>query len=104
MSLTGRFNFRRTWTGKIILQVEDERRSLFGKGFRKRWRDASVLDLASPALRRLIDLRLKPQYVPDAPVAVAPAEVEAAPAVALEALATVPARADGPSSGRIVTH
>jgi hypothetical protein len=103
MSLTGRFNFRRTWTGKIVLQVEDERRSLFGKGFRKRWRDGSVLDLASPALRRLIDLRLKPQYVPDAPAAVAPVEVEA-PASALEALPTVPARADGQTSGRIVTH
>jgi len=103
MSLTGRFNFRRTWTGKIVLQVEDERRSMFGKGFRKRWRDAKVLDLAAPTLRRLIDLRLKPQYVAEAPVAVAPAEVDGT-AVPLDAMPTMPARADGPPSGRIVTH
>ena len=103
MSLTGRFNFRRTWTGKIVLQVEDERRSMFGKGFRKRWRDASVLDLAAPTLRRLIDLRLKPQYLPDAPGAVAPAEVEDA-AVPVDAMPAMPARVDGQTSGRIVTH
>jgi hypothetical protein len=99
MSLTGRFNFRRTWTGKIVLQVEDERRSMFGKGFRKRWRDANVLDLAAPALRRLIDLRLKPQYLTDVPAA-APAEVDAM-AVPIEAM---PARVDGQPGGRIVTH
>jgi hypothetical protein len=103
MSLTGRFNFRRTWTGKIVLQVEDERRSMFGKGFRKRWRDASVLDLASPALRRLIDLRLKPQYVADAPAAVAQVEVDAA-AMPLDAMPAMPAGVDGQTSGRIVTH
>ena len=103
MSLTGRFNFRRTWTGKIVLQVEDERRSMFGKGFRKRWRDANVLDLAAPALRRLIDLRLKPQYAAEAPAAAAPAAVDAM-AAAIEVMPTVPARAEGQPSGRIVTH
>jgi hypothetical protein len=103
MSLTGRFNFRRTWTGKIVLQVEDERRSMFGKGFRKRWRDANVLDLAAPALRRLIDLRLKPQYVPEAPGAAAPATVDGM-AAPIEVMPTVPARAEGQPSGRIVTH
>ena len=102
MSLTGRFNFRRTWTGKIVLQVEAERRSMFGKGFRKRWRDANVLDLAAPALRRLIDLRLKPQYVAEAPAA-APAAVDAM-ATPIEVMPTVPARTDGQPSGRIVTH
>jgi hypothetical protein len=103
MSLTGRFNFRRTWTGKIVLQVEDERRSMFGKGFRKRWRDANVLDLAAPALRRLIDLRLKPQYVPEAPAAAAPAVVDGM-AAPIEVMPTVPARAEGQPTGRIVTH
>ena len=103
MSLTGRFNFRRTWTGKIVLQVEDERRSMFGKGFRKRWRDANVLDLAAPALRRLIDLRLKPQYVAEAPAAVAPTAVDGM-AAPIEVMPTVPARAEGQPSGRIVTH
>ncbi len=103
MSLTGRFNFRRTWTGKIVLQVEDERRSMFGKGFRKRWRDANVLDLAAPSLRRLIDLRLKPQYVAEAPAAVAPAVVDGM-AAPIEVMPTVPARAEGQPSGRMVTH
>ena len=103
MSLTGRFNFRRTWTGKIVLQVEDERRSMFGKGFRKRWRDANVLDLAAPALRRLIDLRLKPQYVPEAPAAAAPSVVDGM-AAPIEVMPAVPARAEGQPSGRIVTH
>lgn len=103
MSLTGRFNFRRTWTGKILLQVEDERRSMFGKGFRKRWRDANVLDLAAPALRRLIDLRLKPQYLADAPAVGAAAEVDAL-AVPLDAMPAMPTRAEGQPSGRIVTH
>ena len=102
MSLTGRFNFRRTWTGKIVLQVEEERRAVLGKGFRKRWRDAKVLDLAAPALRRLIDLRLKPQYLADAPVAAVPVEADAV-AVPFEAM-PAPARADGQANGRIVTH
>ncbi|HYY84246.1 MAG TPA: hypothetical protein VE686_07070 [Beijerinckiaceae bacterium] len=103
MSLTGRFNFRRTWTGKIVLQVEDERRSMFGKGFRKRWRDANVLDLAAPSLRRLIDLRLKPQYGAEAPAAAAPAAVDGM-AAPIEVMPTVPARTEGQPSGRIVTH
>ena len=105
MSLTGRFNFRRTWTGKIVLQVEDERRSMLGKGFRKRWRDANVLDLAAPALRRLIDLRLKPQYAPEAPpaAAAAPAAVDGM-AAPIEVMPSVPARAEAQPSGRIVTH
>ena len=103
MSLTGRFNFRRTWTGKIVLQVEAGRRSMFGKGFRKRWRDANVLDLAAPSLRRLIDLRLKPQYVPEAPATAAPAVVDGM-AAPIEVMPTVPARAEGQPSGRIVTH
>jgi hypothetical protein len=103
MSLTGRFNFRRTWTGKIVLQVEDERRSMFGKGFRKRWRDANVLDLAAPDLRRLIDLRLKPQYLAEAPAAVAPTAADAI-ATPIEVMPTAPARGEGQPSGRIVTH
>jgi len=108
MSLTGRFNFRRTWTGKILLQVEEERRALLGKGFRKRWRDAKVLDLAAPALRCLIDLRLRPQYGADtpAPAAAEPAEAVATlpRAVQLEVAPAPAVPTDGPANGRIVTH
>jgi hypothetical protein len=105
MSLTGRFNFRRTWTGKIVLQVEEERRAVLGKGFRKRWRDAKVLDLAAPALRRLIDLRLRPQFAADAPAFAAPEPVDAlAQAVPFEAASAAALRPDGQANGRIVTH
>ncbi len=59
--LTGRFTFRRTLTGKIILQVEEEVRSLWPmsrkRPFRKRWRDASTVDLSATQLRPLMDLR-----------------------------------------------
>ena len=109
MSLTGRFNFRRTWTGKIVLQVEEERRSLLSKALRKHWRDAGVLDLAAPALRRLIDMRLRPAYAsePAAPAAPAPEPAEAgAGTIPFEAApAPVPtSKPDGQSNGRIVTH
>jgi hypothetical protein len=58
MPLTGRFWFRRTWTGKLILLVEEER----GRWFRRRlgpmlrWRDARLLDLAEAPLRGLMTL------------------------------------------------
>lgn len=70
MTLTGRFNFRKSRTGKIILQVEEERQprwSFASRGdIRHRWRDARSLDLALPALRGLVELR---DYVQDSPQA-----------------------------------
>jgi hypothetical protein len=67
MALTGRFTFRRSFGGKIVLQVEEEVRTLWPKSRRsplkKRWRDASLMDLAAPELRALIDLRHKPQFM-----------------------------------------
>jgi hypothetical protein len=67
MALTGRFNFRKTLTGRLRLQVEYEGASLWGflTGKRtacRRWRDATVLDLAAPELRTLIDQRFRPQW------------------------------------------
>jgi hypothetical protein len=77
MPLTGRFTFRRSLGGKIVLQVEEEVKSLWParrRAFKKRWRDARLMDLAAPELRALIDLRYKPQFMaqyeylaPDAP-------------------------------------
>jgi hypothetical protein len=68
MSLTGRFNFRKTLTGKIILEVEEDVKSrwaMYGRRpSRRRWRNASVMDLSAPEFRALIDLRQKPQFVP----------------------------------------
>jgi hypothetical protein len=70
MSLTGRFNFRKSLGGKIILQVEEETRpfwSFSSRGdVRTRWRDARSLDLALPALRGLVDLR---DYIQETPQA-----------------------------------
>ena len=67
MALTGRFNFRKTFTGRLRLQVEYEGASLWGFLIGKttacrRWRDATVLDLAAPELRTLIDQRFRPQF------------------------------------------
>lgn len=67
MALTGRFTFRRSFGGRIILQVEDETRTVWPFSrrtpFKKRWRDATLMDLAAPELRTLIDLRYKPQFM-----------------------------------------
>lgn len=71
MALTGRFNLRKTFTGRIVLQVEEEVRGfwsqLTGKTkLRRRWRDANMMDLAAPELRSLVDLRFRPRYMPQA--------------------------------------
>jgi hypothetical protein len=70
MALTGRFNFRKTLTGRLRLQVEYEGASLWGfltgnKTACRRWRNATVLDLAAPELRTLIDQRFHPQFIPE---------------------------------------
>lgn len=59
MSLTGKFCFRRTLWGKVILCVEEEKKAWFGQAGtpRKRWRDASLIDLTDHALRGLLELR-----------------------------------------------
>lgn len=66
MSLTGRFTFRRTWMGRIVLQVEEEVKgwSLTKETRRRRWRDANMVDLAQPEMRALIDLRHRPHFMP----------------------------------------
>ena len=64
MALTGRFKFRKTLWGKIMLQLEEEVKPLWSgskpKALKRRWRDAKLMDLADPALRALIDMRFKP--------------------------------------------
>ncbi|MPR12081.1 hypothetical protein [Microvirga tunisiensis] len=63
MPLTGRFTLRRTIGGKIVLQVEEEVKRLwpFSRWHpaKRRWRDATIMDLAQPELRPLMDLRYK---------------------------------------------
>ena len=69
MPLTGRFNFRRTLGGKIVLQVEEDKPAWWSrKGkTRRRYRDATVMDLTKPEMRALVDLRNKPQFLPPVP-------------------------------------
>jgi hypothetical protein len=73
MPLTGRFDFRKTFSGKLVLMLEEDVRALspLRKGStRRRWRKASVMDLAATELRPLMDLRSKPNYhIPLRPVA-----------------------------------
>ena len=64
MALTGKFEFRKTIWGKIVLRVEEEVRPFWRRAkpgpAKRRWRDATLMDLAAPELRFLIDLGLKP--------------------------------------------
>ena len=71
MALTGRFNFRRSWFGKLMLEVEDEVKPLFwseGKPLKRHWRRATLIDLAQPEMRPLIDLRFQPQFMARTPL------------------------------------
>jgi hypothetical protein len=67
MALTGRYDFRKSLTGHLGLQVEYEGTRLSGLLTGKRtachrWRAATVMDLAAPELRDLIDLRFRPRF------------------------------------------
>jgi hypothetical protein len=45
-----------------VLQVEEEVKPLWSKSgeLKRRWRDATQIDLAAPEMRPLIDMRFKP--------------------------------------------
>ena len=64
MGLTGKFKFRKTLWGKIVLQIEDEVKPFWSRSkpdtLKRRWRDATLMDLADPQMRFLIDMRFKP--------------------------------------------
>ena len=62
MAVNGRFNFRKTLRGKVVLQLEEDVKAAWPrKRTKRRWRDANFMDLARPELR-LIDRRSKPNY------------------------------------------
>src|SRR5215212_11384220 len=64
MGLTGKFKFRKTLWGKIVLQIEEEVKPFWSRSSpearKRRWRDAILMDLAAPEMRSLIDMRFKP--------------------------------------------
>ena len=64
MGLTGKFKFRKTLWGKIVLQIEEEVKPFWSRSTpearKRRWRDATLMDLAAPEMRPLIDMRFKP--------------------------------------------
>src|SRR4029453_9321277 len=65
MALTGRFNLRKSFSGRIILQVEEEVESAWGlfsrkPKFRRRWRDAKPMDLPATEFRALMNPRNRP--------------------------------------------
>jgi hypothetical protein len=109
MALTGRFTFRRSLGGKIVLQVEEEVKTFWPasrrKPLKRRWRDANLMDLAAPELRALIDLRYKPQFMAQyeylAPDQGRPQSPEVSPEGALEELPLPRARLLRPSSTRL---
>jgi hypothetical protein len=105
MPLTGRFNFRRTLTGRIVLQVEEDQSvwwSRKGKT-RRRYRDANVMDLAKPEMRALIDLRNKPQYAQ--PLSRAPEQMPPTVADRTDEIGMgLTRQVDGGTEGRISTH
>src|SRR3712207_1431845 len=80
MALTGKFDLRKTFWGKIVLRVEEEEVKPFWsrskpEALKRRWRDATLMDLADPQMRFLIDMRFKPHlrfqssYAPEAAIA-----------------------------------
>jgi hypothetical protein len=57
MSLTGRFWFKKTWQGRLILLVEEKKARWFKPDeFKLRWREARLIDFAESALQPLMDL------------------------------------------------
>jgi hypothetical protein len=64
MGLTGKFRFRKTLWGKIVLQIEEEVKPFWSRAqpgaLKRRWRDATLMDLAAPEMRTLIDMRFRP--------------------------------------------
>ena len=56
MGLSGRFRFRKSSFGILVLQVEDVQKSWWSSSEKPKWRDAKPIDLAATEFRQLIDL------------------------------------------------
>jgi len=64
MGLTGKFKFRKSLWGKIVLEMEEEVKPFWSRSkpgaLKRSWRDAALMDLAAPEMRSLIDMRFRP--------------------------------------------
>jgi len=107
MSVTGKFSFRRSFRGRIVLQVEEEVKTFWPfsrkSPMRRRFRDATLMDLAAPELRALIDLRHKPHFAALSPYYYPP---RAAPLAVADASEDAPTALHLPpgTQGRTVSH
>jgi hypothetical protein len=62
MALTGRIDFRKNLFGSVILLVEEDAKAALSRKTKRRWRRATLMDLAQPELRILIDMRAHPHF------------------------------------------
>ena len=72
MALSGRFRFRRSSLGPLVLQVEEVRKSWWSSREKLTWRDAKAIDLAATEFRQLLDLGNGRLLVPLSRAAVPP--------------------------------
>src|SRR5689334_4189080 len=61
MGLTGNFRFRTGLRGKALLQVDEEFNPFWSRSgeLKQRWRDATLMDLADPSMRAVLDMGRK---------------------------------------------
>ena len=71
MALTGKFDLRKILWGKVVLRAEEEAKPLWSKSeaVKRRWRDATPMDLAAPEMRHLIAMGHKPHLRSFSPLA-----------------------------------
>ena len=67
MALTGKFDFRKTFWGKIVLRVEEEVKPFWSKAgaLKRRWRDATLMDLTAPEMRTLMLFHMRQVLTPE---------------------------------------
>ena len=64
MALTGKFRFRKSLWGKIVLQIEEEVKPFWSRsgigGLKRHWRNATAMDLSTPEMHHLNEMRFNP--------------------------------------------
>ena len=81
MALTGKIDFRKGIFGSVVLLVEEDVKPVLGRKMKRRWRRATLIDLAQPELRILIDMRANAHFSTRTAHRAAPAVAGAHPAL-----------------------